>query len=273
MDSIFFSVIMSTYNHPKWLEKAVWSYEFQDFKNFELVIADDGSDHRTKQVVEDLQQKCSFPIKHIWHEDDGFQKCKILNKAITASKGDYLLFTDGDCIARKDFLATHNQHKEQGYFLSGGYYKLCMPVSRKITIEDIRKANCFDTSWLLKQGTKLNFKLTKIWFKGVACKLMNKITPARASWNGMNSSGWRKDILSVNGMNEVMQYGGQDRELGIRLENLGLRSKQIRYSAICLHLDHSRGYATKESIDKNKKICQDSQENKVIKTPYGIEKI
>ena len=80
---------------------------------------------------------------------------------------------------------------------------------------------------------------------------MNTITPTKATWNGCNASGWIDDILKTNGFNEEMQYGGQDREFGERMFNLGIKSKQIRYSAILLHLDHKRPYKTKDSINKN----------------------
>ncbi|HNX67514.1 MAG TPA: glycosyl transferase family 2, partial [Bacteroidales bacterium] len=77
--------------------------------------------------------------------------------------------------------------------------------------------------------------------------------------------------LTINGFNEEMQYGGQDREFGERLVNLGLRSKQIRYSAILLHLDHSRPYKTPESIAKNVSIRKNTRKNKIIETPRGIK--
>jgi hypothetical protein len=79
-------------------------------------------------------------------------------------------------------------------------------------------------------------------------------------------------LKEVNGFDERMQYGGQDRELGERLFNYGLKSKQIRYSAICLHLDHARGYKNQDSIDKNKEIRKVTRgENKDF-TPFGIVK-
>jgi hypothetical protein len=100
---------------------------------------------------------------------------------------------------------------------------------------------------------------------------MNAITPTRATWNGCNSSGWKSDMLTVNGFNELMQYGGQDREFGERLFNLGLKSKQIRYSAILLHLDHSRPYKTAESVAKNIAIRKKTRSDKIIETPLGIK--
>ena len=95
------SVIISTYNQPTWLAKVLCGYLEQTFKDFELLIADDGSDSRTAEVIANFQQIADFPVKHIWHPDEGFQKCAILNKATLAASADYLIFTDGDCVPRK----------------------------------------------------------------------------------------------------------------------------------------------------------------------------
>ena len=77
--------------------------------------------------------------------------------------------------------------------------------------------------------------------------------------------------MRINGYNEEMHYGGQDREFGERLFNLGIKSKQICYSAIVLHLDHKRPYKTKESMDKNKAIRRNTRKSGIIETPNGIK--
>lgn len=272
MSTLQISVIISTFNQPLWLRKVLWSYEYQTFKNFEVVIADDGSDYSTRKLIEQLKKEVSYPIQHIWHQDNGFQKTIILNKATVASKSEYLVYTDGDCIARNDFLKTHIGRREKGYFLSGGYFKLPMSISELISKEDIYKQRCFDINWLKSNGLKTSFKNNKITASGLKQKLLNKLTPTTATWNGHNSSGWKKDILKANGFDERMQYGGEDRELGERLFNMGINAKQIRYSAICLHLDHKRAYVKPEMIEKNLKIRAITKRDKVIRTSYGIDK-
>ncbi|UNY97570.1 glycosyltransferase family 2 protein [Zhouia spongiae] len=266
------SVIISTYNSESWLEKVLWGYQTQTFRNFEVVIADDGSGPKTRELIEKMQEEVKYPIVHVWQKDDGFQKSRILNKAIEASRGGYILMSDGDCIPRADFLEVHDNYKEEGYFLSGGYFKLPMNVSEMISKEDILTGKCFDMDWLKKHGIKSSFKNNKLTSQGMKSKFLNFVTPTNASWNGHNSSGWKKDILAVNGMDERMQYGGQDRELGERLFNYGIKSKQIRYSAVCVHLDHKRGYKSQESIDKNNAIRKHTRDSKQTWTPYGIEK-
>ena len=264
------SVILSTYNQPEWLQKVLWGYEYQSAADFELIIADDGSSHETQQVIDDFRRQSTRSLIHLWHEDDGFQKTKILNKAIQASTSDYLLFSDGDCIPRHDFVAEHLMHREVGYFLSGGYFKLPMSISKAVTLADIDRGNCFDIHWLQQRGLKSSFKNNKLTSSGLKAKCLNLITPTKATWNGHNASGWKDDIIKVNGFDERMQYGGEDRELGERLVHLGRRSKQLRYSAICVHLDHARSYVRPEMLSKNAAIRLSTKQKKLIYTPYGL---
>ena len=124
-----------------------------------------------------------------------------------------------------------------------------------------------------KNGLKINFKLTKLTHNKYFSVFMNWVTPTKRSWNGHNSSGFKSDILAVNGFNEEMDYGGMDRELGERMFNNGLFSKQIRYSAICLHLDHERGYANEERIKNNMEIRKYNKKNKITFIKNGITPI
>jgi glycosyltransferase involved in cell wall biosynthesis len=266
------SIIISTYNAEAWLEKVLWSYEGQTFKNFEVLIADDGSTQLTFNMITKMQKLVSFPIKHVWHKDNGFQKCVILNKAIQQCDANYILMSDGDCIARKDFVEVHINYREKNYFLSGGYFKLPMSISKLITKKDIINTQCFNLKWLLAHGLKSSFKNNKLTARGWKQNVLNALTPSNASWNGHNSSGWKSDILAVNGFDERMQYGGEDRELGERLMNKGIKSKQIRYSAICLHLDHERGYVKPEMIEENKKIRRQTKNDMATTTAFGINK-
>jgi glycosyltransferase involved in cell wall biosynthesis len=266
------SVIISTYNSPEWLKKVLYGYNTQTYRNFEVIIADDGSDETTKNSIIEIQKEVFFPIIHVWHEDNGFQKTIILNKAIIATVTDYILMTDGDCIPREDFIEQHIKQREEGYFLSGGYYKLPMNLSENINKEDIYSGKCFDIKWLKNNGINYSFKNSKFISNGLRSSLLNYITPTNASWNGHNASGWKKDFLAVNGFDERMQYGGEDREFGERLMNLGILSKQIRYSTVCIHLDHARGYVKPEMIEKNLQIRRDTKSFKRTWTDFGIVK-
>jgi glycosyltransferase involved in cell wall biosynthesis len=266
------SVIITTYNSEEWLAKVLEGYCNQTEKDFEVVIADDGSTEKTQQVIASFSSKFSYPIVHVWQPDEGFQKCRILNKAVLKTNTNYLLFTDGDCIPRKDFVAQHLKYQEEGYFLSGGYFKLPMETSQKILIENIKNQDCFSISWLIKNGVSKTFKLSKLTKISLFASFMNWLTPTKRTFNGHNTSCFKKDLVAVNGFNEEMQYGGLDREVGERLFNLGILSKQIRYSAVCLHLDHKRGYATQETWEKNNTIRNFNKKHNVTFIENGLSK-
>jgi glycosyltransferase involved in cell wall biosynthesis len=265
------SVIFSTYNQPDWLEKVLWGYACQTDRDFEIVVADDGSGPATRERIERARLDTGLNIAHVWHPDDGFQKSAILNKAISASTGDYLIFSDGDCVPRNDFVATHRAMLRPGWFLSGGYTKLSSELSRALTRDDIESGRAFDRSWLAARGLP-GWPWAKHAARGKWARFLNAMTPTKPTWNGHNASGWKADLLRVNGFDERMQYGGQDRELGERLVNLGIRTRQIRHLAIVLHLDHPRGYDRPESIRKNYAIRRETVGRRLTWTPHGIVK-
>jgi glycosyltransferase involved in cell wall biosynthesis len=262
------SVIFTTYNSPAWLEKVLWGFHYQTDRNFELVIADDGSGDETRAVIEGFRSDSHLDIVHVWQEDDGFQKCRVLNKAVVAARGDYIVMTDGDCIPRSDFVAVHREYAEPGHFLSGGYIKLPLSVSEAITREDIAEGRCFDREWLRDKGFKPPLKIIATPRQAV---ILNYLTLTNRTWNGHNASCFKQDALMVNGFDERMKYGGLDCEFGGRLLNAGIKAKQIRYSAICVHLDHARGYVNDEDWRNNRIIRKTSIREKLIETPQGIK--
>ncbi|TYA53881.1 glycosyltransferase family 2 protein [Formosa maritima] len=273
MSTLKASVIISTYNQPEWLQKVLWSYEVQTIQDFEIIIADDGSTIDTKNCIENFSSQTNIPIKHVWHKDNGFQKTIILNKALLECDANYIIFTDGDCIARKDFIETHLKLQKANSFLSGGYFKLTKEVSNEISKDDIINQNCFNFSWLSEKGQPKNFKSNKLTASGFKAWLLNTFTPTKATFDGMNVSGWKNDILEVNGFDERMQYGGEDREIGERLMNKGVKFIQIRYSAICLHLFHERPYKNDAALLKNKQIRKETKRTKSSYSKFGIKKI
>ncbi|MDR0611184.1 MAG: glycosyltransferase family 2 protein [Planctomycetaceae bacterium] len=269
------AVVITTYNNPCWLEKVLWGYSVQNYSQtpVKIIVADDGSTDETRLLIEEYRENFPWELIHLWHPDRGFQKTRILNRAIVAAKADYLIFTDHDCIPRNDFLALHYEHAEPGYFLSGGYVKLSKTLSHQLTQDDIVSGRAFCKKWLTSQGFRLHSTLPKLTTNKRLAMFLNWITPTDATWNGHCSSCWRSDALTINGFNESMRYGGLDREFGERLFNLGIKAKQLRYSFPCMHLDHARPYATPESIAKNKAIRKETRQSGRIETAHGIKQM
>lgn len=265
------SVIISTYNQPRWLDLVLYSYRKQSFKDFEIIIADDGSDEETASVIKPYIEASDILVHHIWQKDQGFRKTKILNKAILESKAQYLIFTDGDCIARQDFVSLHWDHRKVKTALSGGYVKLSKEVSQTITKEVISNQSCFDRTWLLNHGQKNSFKLNKLTKSRTKAAILNSITTTKATFDGMNVSCWKEDILAVRGFDERMGYGGEDREVGERMMNNGVKFRQFRYGSSCLHLYHERPYKLNEVATSNQNIRKETKKNRATITNFGIK--
>ena len=267
------AVILATYNQPRWLEKVLWGYAVQTHRDFDVVIADDGSGPETAEVIERVRRESGLRIQHVWHEDRGFRKSEILNRAIVAADADYLVFSDGDCIPREDLVAVHVRNAAPGRFLSGGYLKLPAEVSERITIDDIRARRVSDMKWLRAAGWKPGHRALRLTRSPALAALLDAITPTSPTWNGHNASTWRDAIIEANGFDLDMPYGGQDRALGERLVNLGLRGRQIRHRAPCMHLDHGRPYRDQAKIEANLAIRSRIKRNRETRARLGIAEL
>jgi glycosyltransferase involved in cell wall biosynthesis len=246
------SVILSTYNQPEWLRKTLWGYAIQSHRPLEILIADDGSGPATAEVLVEMGRR--YPhlgLRRVWHPDRGFRKTVVLNRATLAARGEYLIFSDGDCIPRRDFVATHVRLANPGRFLSGGAVRLPMQVSQAIQEGDVAAGRAFDAGWLRRKGYDPGFHSLRLLSGGAGPTLLDALSPTGATWNGNNASTWRASVLRVNGFDNDLAYGGLDREFGQRLENLGVVPERVRHRAVAVHLDHPRPYADRDVVRAN----------------------
>ena len=266
------SVIISTYNSPRWLELVLHGYFAQKFRGkFEILIADDGSTLETVNVIDKLSAISPSPIRHIWQPDDGFQKCRILNKAIAASKGKLLLFTDGDCVPQSNMLQMHTSRSKQGSFLTGGYLKLPQSLSDAISISDVQAGHLFRAAWLVRKGFRPSAKLFKLVLPTPLDRVANVLTPTKRTWNGHNSSCFREDAIAVNGFNELIQYGGQDVEFGCRLNHVGIRGRHLRFSTIPVHLYHGHGYVKPGMLERSAQQRLETNRKRLTRAEVGLD--
>lgn len=268
-DTFSVGVVVSTYNNPRWLEKTLWGLLYQTRPASEIIIADDGSTDETRELIHQYSNR--LPIKHVWHEDNGFRKTAILNKAVMTATADYLIFLDHDLIPRSDFVQTHYRYARKRRFLSGGAIMMPRGLSESITEEDVRSGNLFRIGWLVHHGMPRSWKLSKlcpVWWVG---SVLNSLTTAKASWNGGNASTWREYIIAANGFDTRMRYGAEDREFGERLQNSGIRGVQLRYHLPLMHLWHERPYKNQEDWEKNVAIWRDTKRCRRTVTLYGIK--
>ncbi len=268
------AVVLSTYRQPEWLRKSLWGYARQTYGEFEVVVADDGSGAETAAVIEGTRSAHpGLELRHVWHRDEGYRKCVILNRAIEAADGEYLVFSDGDCIPRRDFVATHARLARPGTFLSGGAVRLPRDVSEAVTEDDVVAGRVFDTGWLREQGFEPGRHRLRLLKGGAWPAVLDAASPTGATWNGNNASTWKDAVVRANGFEHEMGYGGQDREFGERLRNLGLVGKLVRHRAVAVHLDHGRPYRTEESLRRNREIRDATRDSGRVRARWGIAEL
>lgn len=266
-------VVITTYRQPHALELVLAGYARQDLSPSEVLVADDGSDDETGAVLDRVAASTGLPIVHVWHTDRGFKKTEILNRAIRAATADYLIFTDGDCVPRPDFVATHARLARPGRFLSGGYVRLSRETTESLTVDDVVSGRAFDARWLGSRGTPgLRHRLRLLRGRALP-RLLDAVTPTRPTWNGMGSSTWRDELVRVNGFDLDLVYGGLDRELGQRLENAGLQGVQVRHRAVVLHLWHERPYRDEETMRRQREHREAVRESGATRVSRGIDEL
>lgn len=261
------SIIITTYNSPDYLRVCLNSFTHQTDKNFEIIIADDGSTKETKDAIKEYNNN-NFKIFHAWHEDQGFRAAKIRNEAVKLSSGEYLIFVDGDCIAFKDFVKNHRSLSEKGYFSRGNRVMTSENFTKEIINKDINiNSICFANFIKLRIQKKINrlipfFRINKYPFR----KILKK------KWKGAktcNLGVWRNDFKNINGYDEnYIGWGREDSDFVIRLINSGVYRKEATFSTGLLHLNHKIN--SRENFSKNDKLLHEaiSMKKKFIKNGY-----
>lgn len=254
------ALLISTYNWVEALELVIDSALSQSQLPDEILIADDGSNDRTKSIIEEYRKKCEIPFQHIWQEDIGFRKAKILNKAIAKTNSEYIIQVDGDCILHKNFIKSHLNEAQKGLYLYG---------SRVNILPD------FVDSIFLKKKIIFNFfskeikNRTRTVYIPFLSKFYKKTTGISKKFRGCNVSYWREDFISINGYNEDFEgWGREDSDLVIRLSNFGVKAKRIRYAAIVFHIYHKIN--SKQHFELNDKMQNQTIEDRTVRIINGI---
>jgi glycosyltransferase involved in cell wall biosynthesis len=267
-------IIVSTYNNVRSLKFCIASIMMQTYTPDSICFADDGSGPETGAAIAEFTSTSAVPVRHVWQKDDGFRKSIILNRAIASSTADYLIFIDGDVMIRHDFLSRHMELARPKRFCTGSLIRLDAAATAAVTIEDLQSGRVFDVGWLRRNRA---IKNVSTWLKTaplpkVAMAALDFASPVRPSFCGANSSAFREDILAVNGYDESIQYGGQDKELGVRLTNSGVRGQHLRYTAPLVHLAHPQPYRTAETIRFTRDKIQKTRSERSNWTLFGISK-
>ncbi len=232
------SVIVTTYNREDALDAALRALAHQSDRNFEIVIADDGSRPDTARVVQGWKARLPLPLKHVRHEHRGFRGGEIRNRGIRASNGELCIFLDGDCLAKPDFIATHRRLYEPGWFVTGNRILLSRELSEAVLAQGLAPET-WNFGALLRERLRggVNRLLPTLRLPlGPLRKL--KVT----SWEGAqtcNLAVARADLDRIDGFDcAYTGWGLEDSDLVVRLLHAGVRRKDGRFATGVLHLWH-----------------------------------
>jgi len=223
------SLIISTFNQQESLDKVFEGVRRQTRLPDEILISDDGSDAPTRALIKTFAENISVPVKHVWQPHEGFRKTIILNQTLVAAAGDYLVFTDGDCVPHPRFVEDHAALAEKNFWVQG---RRCFV--REQYVPEFSASLIPAWSWMVAG------KITGA-AKGVRWPfaIIRRDTRQRGII-GCNMAFWRDDLVAVNGYDEdYVGWGtGEDSDVGTRLYHLGRRRKFVYGCAITYHLNH-----------------------------------
>ena len=113
------SLLVNVYNMVDSLRIVSEGLLHQSTVDFEIIFCDDGSTDGSEACIAELATRSPVPVRHVWQENRGYRRSKILNRGIRESRGRVIIVTDGDCIPHRDFVRDHLEQSQSGRYLAG----------------------------------------------------------------------------------------------------------------------------------------------------------
>ncbi|MCJ8315310.1 MAG: glycosyltransferase family 2 protein [Saccharospirillaceae bacterium] len=254
------SLIITTYNWPEALQKVIQSALVQSQTVFEIIIADDGSNDKTKDVILRIQQTTDVPIIHSFQQDKGFRAARSRNKAIKQATGDYIVLIDGDMVLQHNFIEDHLKWAKPNQIVQGSRITWNKSISEQFL--QTGKTPSFFSKGV---GNRKNLLRS-----GLLAKLFTKSMQNTKRTRSCNMAFWRKDANLINGFdNRFESWGYEDTDFTQRLLNLKLSRIYLKFAASAYHLYHPQ--QSKQALDFNREIFEFSQQSKNTRCLNGLD--
>jgi len=221
-----FSVITSAFNQLPIIKKAKPYWDNQTFKDFEWIIADDGSTDGMGEWAKDNG------LKHVYQVNKGYRLSKILNKAAREACGEYLVWVMGDSYPKEDFLEQLDKYVDHGSIFTG--VRVNVDEAGKVVSPDWRLGSV-----------------------DISSDVVPITSPYPWGFMTLNSMCMGAGVYEkIGGMCEEYEtYGREDWDMVMRAHYMGFKSKWIP-KALIFHTAHKE----KAEAEKNIKLFEAREE-------------
>ncbi|QDV06183.1 Chondroitin synthase [Planctomycetes bacterium Poly30] len=267
--SITASVIIATYNQPRELELALVALLRQSRPPLEVIVGDDGSRVETRNLVQRYAADLPFPLHHVWQEDVGYRKARVMNECARRAQGEQLIFLDGDSFPHPEWVADHLASADGRHVLCGRRVKLGPELSPAVTTDQIMRGSfdSFLTPTLMRSSLAGDTRRL-----GLGVRLPRPIArllhPRPRKLMGVNFSLPKSAFVAVNGYNEDWNvYGHEDRDLELRLIRAGIPRKALLNRGIVFHLHHTEREKSEETL----RLIREAEESTDVRCARGYD--
>lgn len=260
------AVIVSTYERPDALAAVLRALADQDDRDFDVIVADDGSGDETRSIVDRFHSELAS-LQHVWQEDEGFRLSASRNRAIAAARAEVLVFIDGDCLVRPDYVRRLRALICPGAFLRGSRVRISERLTRTVLEAELPAQRWPLVAWIghrFRGGVDRVHPLLRLPLGPLRGGRPRRLDGA----HGCNLAVWRDDLIAVNGFDESFEgWGEEDRDLVARLVRSGVRRIDGRYAIPVLHLWHP----TRAPDEGNRRRLEDRRTSSITRAEVGLE--
>jgi cellulose synthase/poly-beta-1,6-N-acetylglucosamine synthase-like glycosyltransferase len=263
------SVIISYYKNTPALELILLALKNQSAAgSFEVIVSEDDDAPQTVNFLNNIQNQLPFSIKHLTQPDEGFLKCKALNKAVQAATAPLLIFIDGDCIPHRHFVKEYIRAARPGRVLYGRRVMLSENVSQQLLQQ--KKIS------ILHFANLIRYRCSRIE-EAIYCRWIPQQWLQKKSGRllGCNMGIQKADLISINGFDEdyTAPCGGEDSDIEWRLEKaVQPEFYSMKFKAIQYHLWHKER-ETRALELQNLQLMKDKIKAAVAFCKNGIQKL
>ena len=260
------SVVVATYEWPRALDVVLRALAEQRNREFEVVVADDGSGADTRELIAEFKRRTGIAVRHVWQEHRGFRVARLRNLAIAAltpADPDYLVFVDGDMLLHREFVTDHRRCARPGWFTQGVRVLADATLTRKL----LARPPTALSPWARGIGGLRRAYLLRSPAAAAATRLLGN---ALVAIKACNFAAWRDDLVQVNGFDESFEgWGPEDKELALRLRHAGVRRQTLLFGGIAIHLHHPA--ASREMLAANLERLETTRRQRLTRAARGLD--